>query len=185
MQQLKTQNWGWSNSGRTQTARKSSRYIATRNGMIRERSDEPRKYQRKADPRSNGWKHIKSEFEELESKYLHLHHGDVWIEVLNSTAQTQNSTAAQFSEAVERWYSETAFISDTNLMSMHPDYQRIIGMGKASLPYIFQELRANRGNWFWALVAITGHDAAQEDQSYKEAVAAWMEWGKGNGYVTT
>lgn len=74
-------------------------------------------------------------------------------------------------------------ISIIHKKSMHPAYQRIIGMGKDALPFIFKELNQKRGHWLWALCAITGEDPAESSHKFSEAVNAWLEWGRKNGYL--
>lgn len=89
----------------------------------------------------------------------------------------------EFNELAERWYRETGPISMLHKKAMHPAYQRIIGMGKAALPFIFVELKQRRGHWLWALCAITGEDAAGSSRNIRQAVEAWLQWGERNGYV--
>ena len=55
-------------------------------------------------------------------------------------------------------------------------------MGKPALPLIFRELQQKREHWVWALRTITGEDASRAGSSFKESVAAWLEWGKAKGY---
>jgi hypothetical protein len=68
-------------------------------------------------------------------------------------------------------------------------YQRIIGMGKAALPFILQELRrelkqGEPDDWFPALWAITGDNPVPPGNQGKmqEMAKAWIEWGLRNGY---
>lgn len=91
----------------------------------------------------------------------------------------------EFAALAERWYSETGMMSLSNEKAMHPAYQRIIGMGKAALPFIFEEMANKRGDWLWALCAITGEDAASPNHSFKQAFEAWIKWGKDHGYLKT
>jgi hypothetical protein len=89
----------------------------------------------------------------------------------------------EFDQLATKWYRETGMISMIHKKSMHPAYQRIIGMGKDALPFIFKELQKKSGHWLWALCAITGEDPAEGMNKFAEAVNAWLEWGKKNGYV--
>jgi hypothetical protein len=89
----------------------------------------------------------------------------------------------QFNELATRWYRETGMLSLLHKKVMHPAYQRIIGMGKDALPFIFRELNTRGGHWLWALCAITGEDAAKPEQNLKQAVKAWLDWGKEHGYL--
>jgi hypothetical protein len=89
----------------------------------------------------------------------------------------------KFNTLAEQWYNETGMISMLHKKVMHPSYQKIIGMGKDALPFIFRELKERRGHWLWALCAITGEDPAESKNKFAEAVNAWLEWGKTHGYL--
>ena len=75
-----------------------------------------------------------------------------------------------------RWRKETAVFSSVTRMSMHPAYQRIIGMGPRVLPLIVRELRRERDHWFWALTAITGEDPVPPDDAgdIDKMTEAWL-----------
>jgi hypothetical protein len=98
-------------------------------------------------------------------------------EVLNTT------TERLFNELASQWRRETGMMSMIHKKAMHPAYQRIIGMGKEALPFIFRELNERGGHWLWALCAITGEDAAKPEHNLKQAVKAWLYWGKEHGYL--
>jgi hypothetical protein len=95
----------------------------------------------------------------------------------------QTDRGHEFRSLADQWYRETGMLSMMQKKALHPAYQRIIGMGKDALPFIFQELKQRGGHWIWALTAITGEDPAEPDHSLKEAVAAWLEWGRRHGYA--
>jgi len=88
-----------------------------------------------------------------------------------------------FSELAGQWRKETGMLSAIQQKVIHPAYQRIIGMGKPVLPLILRELQQKREHWIWALQAITGENIAQTGSNFKEAVTAWLEWGKVKGYL--
>ena len=90
---------------------------------------------------------------------------------------------AEFKSLAEQWYRETGMLSLMHKKALHPAYQRIIGMGREALPFIFRELKQRHGHWLWALAAITGQDAARPGDNFTQAVEAWLEWGKTHGYV--
>jgi transposase-like protein len=88
-----------------------------------------------------------------------------------------------FSELAAQWRKETGMLSVIQQKAIHPAYQRIIGIGKPALPLIFQELQRKRDHWIWALRAITGEDAAKPEHNFKQAVDAWLDWGRTRGYL--
>jgi hypothetical protein len=89
----------------------------------------------------------------------------------------------RFEELVRGWKRDTEHISVLSKTVMHPDYQKIIGMGKLALPFIFDELQRRGGHWFWALHAITQEDPARDCVGFQEAAHAWLEWGRSHGYL--
>jgi hypothetical protein len=93
------------------------------------------------------------------------------------------AVARKFSELSERWRRETALVSNVERIVLHPAYQRIIGMGREAVPLILQEISTRPGHWFWALNAITGEDPVHEGATFREAIDAWLNWGRANGYI--
>jgi hypothetical protein len=91
----------------------------------------------------------------------------------------------EFNELARQWRRETGMMSFARQKATHPAYQKIIGMGKDALPFIFRELRNRGGDWLWALEAIARPKAnpAAGTTNYKDAAAAWLRWGEENGYA--
>lgn len=91
---------------------------------------------------------------------------------------------ATFLELAEQWRRETGMMSLVTKMSMHPAYQRIIGMGQAVVPPILRELEQEPDRGFWALQAITGANPVKSEQRgrLKQMAEAWIQWGRENGY---
>lgn len=94
--------------------------------------------------------------------------------------------AELFNRLRQQWKDETQFISSTNVIAMHPEYQRIIGLGPQVLPLIFTELQREPDHWFWALRALTGEDPV--DMSHIGDIAAmqrdWIDWAHDNGWLS-
>jgi hypothetical protein len=90
----------------------------------------------------------------------------------------------RFRELRRQWKEETLYLSSITQIAMHPAYQRIIGMGRAALPLIFQELRREADHWFWALKAITGEDPvpASDRGKLPRMAEAWLTWAGDHGY---
>jgi hypothetical protein len=95
----------------------------------------------------------------------------------------QSDLKEEFGRLAHQWYEDTAKFSVVQQMAMHPAYQAIIGMGRDALPFIFRELQQSRDHWLWALRAITRQDAAKPDQTFDQAVDAWLDWGRNRGYL--
>jgi hypothetical protein len=88
-----------------------------------------------------------------------------------------------FNSLANQWYKETRKLSSAEQIVLHPAYQRIISFGKDALPFIFRELERTRGHWIWALSMITGEDPATKGMNFRQAVDAWLEWGKEHSYI--
>lgn len=89
-----------------------------------------------------------------------------------------------FYELFQEWHAETVFNSDSMQSVMSKSYQRIIGMGKRALPFIFKELPKCLDDWFWALEAITGENPVKPEHysSFKSSIQDWVLWGREHGY---
>jgi hypothetical protein len=92
---------------------------------------------------------------------------------------------ATFQEFARKWRNETAAMSSITMKSMHPAYQRIIGMGLQVVPLILKEMERTRGHWFWALHAITGENpvAPEDAGDIEQMTMAWLEYGRRRGYL--
>jgi hypothetical protein len=91
---------------------------------------------------------------------------------------------AIFLDLVAQWERAMGMLSLVQKMVMHPAYQRIIGMGQPVVPLILRELEREPDHWFWALEAITGANPVLPEQRGRldEMAAAWLAWGRENGY---
>jgi hypothetical protein len=90
----------------------------------------------------------------------------------------------RFRELVRQWKEATEFTSSITELATHPAYQQIIGLGGDTLPLIFDELRHDPDNWFWALKAITGEDPVPRSArgNLRVMTQAWLDWAKDHGY---
>lgn len=109
--------------------------------------------------------------------------GDYLRQLAERDAPSQ-SLRETFSSLVAQWQVATASSSSVAHMSMHPAYQRIIGLGEAAVPLLLEELRERPDHWFWALHAITGEDPAQGQTEFDAAVEAWLGWGRERGLLS-
>jgi hypothetical protein len=90
-----------------------------------------------------------------------------------------------FKNLADRWKHETRLLSNITKKCININYQEIIGMGRAAVPFILADLRVNGPNdWFWALTAITGENPITETISgnMKGMTEAWLLWGAQAGY---
>ncbi|MGH2386907.1 MAG: hypothetical protein ACRDIE_01790, partial [Chloroflexota bacterium] len=95
--------------------------------------------------------------------------------------RAQRDREEEFSSLTREWSEETAFLSSTQKIAMHPAYQRIIGMGREALPLIFRDLGNRQVLWFWALRAITGTNPVPENATTEDGVQAWLQWEADHG----
>lgn len=103
---------------------------------------------------------------------------------LVSARASKGSLVAQFEALADTWERETRAESFAHRRSMHPAYQRIIGLGPPAIPLILERMRERQsGHWFWALNALTGEDPAAGLTRPRDARDAWYRWGVDHGYV--
>lgn len=107
------------------------------------------------------------------------------IHYLTPISRQLESDEAKFFHLKELWEKETIMLSSVTTISMHPAYQKIIGMGSKALPLIFQEMKKKPGHWFWALKSITGIDPVPLNLRgrLKQMTDIWLSWGKEKGYI--
>lgn len=91
----------------------------------------------------------------------------------------------KFQFLTQEWKSATAHLSSTTEISLHPAYQRIIGMGETAVPFILQEMSDSPDHWFWALKAITGDSPVPAEHRGRIELMTedWLVWGKSKGYI--
>jgi len=89
-----------------------------------------------------------------------------------------------FQALVRKWKLERGPTSSVTRMAAHPAYREIVGMGKAAVPLLLAELERQPDHWFLALHEITGANPVPEESRgrLKEMAAAWLHWGKENGF---
>ncbi len=92
---------------------------------------------------------------------------------------------ARFRQLAERWRRDTEFCSSLTEIVLHPAYQQIIGMGRAAIPLILEELQREPDHWFWAVTAITGEDPVSPiARGHVPAMTdAWLTWARENGWL--
>ena len=93
-----------------------------------------------------------------------------------------------FQALVKEWKGGRGATSSITAMSMHPAYQKILGMGPDAVPFLLAQLRSE-GNepdqWFWALKTITGANPVrtQDQGNYKAMAEAWLAWSESEDYA--
>jgi hypothetical protein len=133
-------------------------------------------------PFATGRGHLKVMWEGQDYSAL-LAQAAALIEEQALVEQKQTSLEQEFNELALQWYRETRNISSAEQIVLHPAYQKIIGMGKDALPFVFSELKKTRGHWIWALAMILRDDKAKPGMKFREAVDAWLTWGENNSYI--
>lgn len=100
-------------------------------------------------------------------------------------SRQQTDLLVRFSTLRTAWEADTATLSSTTAIAMHPAYQQIIGMGPDAIPLILQELERKPGHWFWALKSITGEDPVLPEHrgQIAQMTESWLKWGDQQGYL--
>ncbi|MFA7341106.1 MAG: hypothetical protein WC028_30260 [Candidatus Obscuribacterales bacterium] len=91
----------------------------------------------------------------------------------------------EFDKLATCWRRDTSILSSSSSSSMHPAYQRIIGMGPKVLPCILRDLEATYDQWFWALEAITGQNPVPSEfrGSVPKMAECWLRFGRENHLI--
>ncbi len=110
-------------------------------------------------------------------------HGIAGLSKPDSPALGKELLGKEFHELAGKWRSETRILSSVSAKIFNPHYQRIIGMGRPALPFIFAELRDRGGFWYWALECICGENPAAESETLPDAKRVWLEYARRHGYL--
>ena len=95
----------------------------------------------------------------------------------------QFSERETFERLKLEWKEATEMLSSITKKIKHPAYQEIIAMGEKVLPWILEELQREPSHWFSALSAIAQVDPVSADDNFEQAVEAWLNWGRSQGYI--
>ena len=89
-----------------------------------------------------------------------------------------------FERLADEWERDRPRGVDIAQMTRHRAYQRIIAMGKPTVPWLLQRLATKPDHWFVALSAVTGAKPVPPESRgrVKEMVQAWLDWGLQQGY---
>jgi|GEM_PF-1412648 len=130
---------------------------------------------------------------ELAEKYIILletHHTHTHLHVQHSVLQSPSIETAktkdleklekEFAERADRWEKESSIHSSPGEKFIHRDYLRIIGKGEQVVPLIIKRQESSNKDWLFALENIIPEDEnpAKGIESFKDAVEAWISWGK-------
>jgi hypothetical protein len=90
----------------------------------------------------------------------------------------------EFRKLVAEWKASRGPTSSAMKMAAHPAYKKIIGLGRDVVPLLLAELEREPDHWFVALYTLTGAEPVPEQSRgrLKEMAAAWVAWGKANGF---
>jgi hypothetical protein len=94
-------------------------------------------------------------------------------------------TERVFRQLATEWNREAGKISNPVKLFMHKKYQQIIGLGPQAVPFMMQDIADGKGNWYWAIAAITREDPIRPEDAGDMAKIrmAWIAWGKERGYL--
>ena len=100
-------------------------------------------------------------------------------------APSAAAIAEEFDALANEWHAATDHLSVISDKVMHPAYQDMLGMGELAIPHIVRHLRKDRGWWFHALQHIARGDAAADAASKDDAIKAWTNWAREQGYISS
>lgn len=81
-----------------------------------------------------------------------------------------------FQAHYEKWKRETAYMSSVDSIVEHPDFQFIVSMNHAAVPYILKAIEQQPSNLVWALNFIFNRKISQKQSiSIPEACKLWIK----------
>jgi len=98
-------------------------------------------------------------------------------------ASASDDLPSRFRAYADAWHRQTRHLSSVSKTVSHPAYQAIIDMGESAVPLLLVELRDRPDHWLVALNRITREDPAKPGSTFREAVDAWLAWGRQQGYL--
>ncbi len=89
-----------------------------------------------------------------------------------------------FIQLSELWKKETSMVSNPKEILSNISYRTIVS-NKENLPFIFNDLKENGGEWFQALEEMTGQDPIDPVSygDYERIRYVWIKWGEQNGFL--
>jgi hypothetical protein len=103
--------------------------------------------------------------------------------VLSAGILSGNRIASEFQKHERKWKRDTRYTSSLSEKYLHPSYARIIGLGRAAVPFILASLQREPDDWFYALRAITGADPVRAAHAgvMPKMCEAWINWSRQRG----
>jgi hypothetical protein len=95
----------------------------------------------------------------------------------------EHEVEVTFRRLADDWEAATMLIASPRAAVGHESYLKIIGLGLQCVPMLLRRLAETRRNYFSALGAITHAQPAEGITTVPEAVEAWQQWGRDNGYL--
>ena len=108
----------------------------------------------------------------------------VTVSKTETPAPASETVEAHFRRLEAAWTAAMGYLSDYTEIVEHPAFQEIIRLGEAVVPLMLRNLEERPRLWVWALPTITGTDPVPpgEGGNIAKMRAAWLRWGRANGY---
>lgn len=113
---------------------------------------------------------------------------DDWARWWRSNKNFTRNVVEEFFVLSTRWERATGHLSNVTTMSMKPDYQAIMGLGKPVVPLMLSNMQIHTSvNWNWALYFINEQEQIPFDPKDAGKVVkmcqAWINWGRAKGII--
>jgi hypothetical protein len=108
------------------------------------------------------------------------------LEAARAWTNSEFDIAKRFQELSDRWREDTAELSSIPDIVTHPSYLQIIGLGRAVLPFILEDLEREPNHWFIALSALSGGQNPVRPEHrgrLRDMAHDWLTWGRAHGYI--
>jgi hypothetical protein len=104
-----------------------------------------------------------------------------------SIKEKPNVIGMKFSEYRAKWENEIQFSSSVTEVISNMWFLKMIGLGKAALPYMRTALEEVGGSWCLAIEAVSGEtpDLSEEDSTnFRKLREFWIKWLNQHGYAS-
>jgi hypothetical protein len=103
----------------------------------------------------------------------------------NKTEATSPVSEDSYRALVSEWEFGIRTTSSLTEMIAHPAFRRIVAAGRAAIPFLLRQIKADPSFLVLALGEITGENPVPRSArgKVKEMAKAWLAWGEKNGLL--
>jgi len=110
------------------------------------------------------------------------------IEGATATISSGDGLYRTFRRLADEWHNDTDFLSSPTRRTSHPNYLKIISLGRGIMHLILRDLEQRGGDWYIALEAMLQYGEqspvpADANGNLQRVKNAWLQWGYAQGML--